>query len=232
MTQASGLRAAKKLETWRALRAAAIELVNARGFAAVSVEEIAAAARVSKSTLFNYFDSKESLLLDPDPEDPARWRALAAARPADEPTWDGLREIVTAAICHDESKLLMRKSLIDQCQVMLEPAMAASEPFRGFIREWVGGRIPADPLLVALVVNAALAVVHTAYRGWHPEDGVPHFRTLLRRGFDTVGQGLLNLPAGSPDPAAAALNRAGPVANLAGPVSSLAGPVSSLAGPS
>ncbi|MGW0040263.1 TetR/AcrR family transcriptional regulator [Rhodococcus sp. NPDC003348] len=198
MTQTHGLRATKKLDTWHALRGAALELVTARGFDAVSVEEIAAAARVSKSTLFNYFDSKEALLLDPDPEDPARWRALAAARPADEPLWESLREILVAVACRDESKLLLRKAMMEQCQAMLEPALAASEPFRGFIREWVGTRIPAEPLLIVLVVNTALAVVHTAYRGWRPDDGVPAFEEMLRRGFDLVGHGLLDLPKVGP----------------------------------
>ncbi|MFF0815305.1 TetR/AcrR family transcriptional regulator [Rhodococcus sp. NPDC003318] len=201
MTQASGLRAAKKLETWRALRAAAIELVSARGFDAVSVEEIAAAARVSKSTLFNYFDSKESVLLDPDPEDPARWRALAAARPADEPMWHSLREIITATACHDEGKLLLRKAMIEQCQALLEPAMAASAPFRGFVREWVTARV-TDEMVAALVVNSTFAIVHTAYRCWHPDDGVPQFETLVRRGFDVVGRGMVALsenPATAPE---------------------------------
>ncbi|MFD4295357.1 TetR/AcrR family transcriptional regulator [Rhodococcus sp. NPDC058505] len=198
MTQASGLRAAKKLDTWRALRGAAVDLVTARGFDEVSVEEIAAAARVSKSTLFNYFDSKEALLLDPDPEDPARWRALADARPADEPVWQALCEILVGVTCRDEARLLLRKAMIEQCQAMLEPALAASEPFRGFVREWVGGRIPADPMLVAFVVNSALAVMHTAYRGWRPDEGAPAFERILRDGFAVLGRGLLDLPSAGP----------------------------------
>lgn len=198
MTQVSGLRAAKKLDTWRALRTAAIELVTARGFDSVGVEEIAAAAGVSKSTLFNYFDSKEAVLLDPDPEDPARWRALAASRPADEPLWESVREIIVRVTCDDEPKLVLRKAMIEQRQAMLEPALAASEPFRGFLREWVGDRIPAEPLLVTLVVNSALAVAYTAYRGWRPDDGPPAFAELLRRGFDVVGDGLRDLPRAAP----------------------------------
>lgn len=192
MTQTSGLRAAKKLETWRALRAAAVELVGARGFDAVGVEEIAAAARVSKSTLFNYFDSKESLLLDPDPEDPARWCALVAARPAGEPMWHSLREIVTQTLCHDESKLVLRKAMIEQCQTLLEPALAASQPFRDFIRDWVVTRVP-DEAVAVLVANSTFAVVHTAYRCWRPEDGVAQFESLVRGGFDLLGSGMVHL---------------------------------------
>ncbi|WP_116200598.1 helix-turn-helix domain-containing protein [Amycolatopsis circi] len=44
---------AQKLQTWRAIRATAFELIGERGFEAVSVEEIAAAADVSRSTFVN-----------------------------------------------------------------------------------------------------------------------------------------------------------------------------------
>ncbi len=81
----SGLRVSKKIETWRTLHACALDLVDTRGYDDVSVEEIAAAARVSKSTLFNYFESKEALLFDPGPGDCERWQALADERPASEP---------------------------------------------------------------------------------------------------------------------------------------------------
>ena len=196
MTQAVGLRAAKKLETWRALRAAAVELVTERGYDGVCVEEIASAANVSRSTLFNYFDSKESLLLDPDPEDPARWRARAAARPDDEPLWDSLREIIVGCVGPDEPKLLLRKSIIVTSPATLESAWAASEPFRIFVREWAAGRLTGtddDVFQVALVVNTAFAVVHTAYRAWQPDEGADRFQGLLRAGFDVAGAGFAKL---------------------------------------
>ena len=192
MTQPAGLRAAKKLETWRALRAAAVELVCARGYDAVCVEEIAAAANVSKSTLFNYFDSKESLLLDPDPEDQAYWRCRAAARPADEPLWDSLREIIVGCVGRDEPKLLLRKNIIVASPPTLESVWSASEPFRTFVREWAGCRTAGtdlDAFHLALVLNSAFAVVHTAYRAWQPGEGVARFEQLLRDGFDLAGAG-------------------------------------------
>jgi AcrR family transcriptional regulator len=63
VTQPAGLRARKRERTRQALSDAAIALFLARGFDQVSVAEIAAAAEVSKPTLFRYFDSKEDLVL-------------------------------------------------------------------------------------------------------------------------------------------------------------------------
>ncbi|MFF3209596.1 TetR family transcriptional regulator [Streptomyces sp. NPDC002886] len=64
MENTTGLRESKKLRTRRQLAATALELFLERGFDAVSVADIAAAAEVSKPTLFRYFPSKEDLVLD------------------------------------------------------------------------------------------------------------------------------------------------------------------------
>ncbi|MFD8982550.1 TetR/AcrR family transcriptional regulator [Streptomyces sp. NPDC059564] len=64
MDNTTGLRESKKLRTRRQLAATALELFLERGFDAVSVADVAAAAEVSKPTLFRYFPSKEDLVLD------------------------------------------------------------------------------------------------------------------------------------------------------------------------
>ncbi|MFC9298929.1 TetR family transcriptional regulator [Streptomyces sp. NPDC057011] len=64
MDNTTGLRENKKLRTRRLLAATALELFLERGFDAVSVADVAAAAEVSKPTLFRYFPSKEDLVLD------------------------------------------------------------------------------------------------------------------------------------------------------------------------
>ncbi|MFF3552378.1 TetR/AcrR family transcriptional regulator [Streptomyces tsukubensis] len=92
---ASGLRERKKERTRRALSDTAIALFVERGFDAVPVTEIAAAAGVSKPTLFRYFPAKEDLVLYrfADHEDePAR--VVAAARRAGEPPLEALRRHV------------------------------------------------------------------------------------------------------------------------------------------
>ncbi|WBQ08046.1 TetR family transcriptional regulator [Kribbella sp. CA-293567] len=59
----TGLRDRKKQQTHEALSQAAIELFLKRGFDQVSVADIAAAADVSKPTLFKYFATKQDLAL-------------------------------------------------------------------------------------------------------------------------------------------------------------------------
>ena len=63
-----GLRETKKQETRREIADTAMRLFVQRGFDRVTVAEVAAAARVSEKTVFNYFPSKEDLFFDEVPE--------------------------------------------------------------------------------------------------------------------------------------------------------------------
>jgi AcrR family transcriptional regulator len=63
MSEPTGLRARKKERTRDAIGAAAVSLFLAHGFDSVSVNDVAAAAEVSKPTLFRYFPTKEDLVL-------------------------------------------------------------------------------------------------------------------------------------------------------------------------
>lgn len=57
------LREQKRFETRLRIEDAATQLVDERGFADVTVEEICAVAGISRRTFFNYFDSKDSAVL-------------------------------------------------------------------------------------------------------------------------------------------------------------------------
>src|SRR5882724_12414702 len=70
--EAGGLRERKKRLMRQQLSDTATEMFVERGFDAVRVAEIAEACGVSEKTVFNYFPTKESLVLD-------RWDATMAA---------------------------------------------------------------------------------------------------------------------------------------------------------
>ena len=67
-----GLRERKKAVTRQRLSDTATQLFLERGFDAVRVTEVAAACEVSEKTVYNYFPTKESLVLD-------RWATTAKA---------------------------------------------------------------------------------------------------------------------------------------------------------
>jgi AcrR family transcriptional regulator len=77
----SGLRERKKRRTREAIAQAAGDLFRERGFAAVTVDDVARAADVSRQTVFNYFPTKEQMLFDRDEEIGAALLSLVSGRP-------------------------------------------------------------------------------------------------------------------------------------------------------
>jgi AcrR family transcriptional regulator len=60
---ATGLRERWRVKARRNIQERALDLFDERGFAAVTIEEIAAAAEVSPSSVYRYFGTKEGLLV-------------------------------------------------------------------------------------------------------------------------------------------------------------------------
>jgi AcrR family transcriptional regulator len=69
----------------------ALELFAANGYDNTTVDDVAAAAGVSRRTLFNYFRNKEDLALSSLSEQGELIAARFAERPTDEDVWDSLR---------------------------------------------------------------------------------------------------------------------------------------------
>lgn len=88
-------RESKKRETRQRISDVATGLFFERGFEAVTIDDIAAAANVSKMTVFNYFSRKEELMLDR--EDDLKllsFRQALRERPDGIPPIDALRALV------------------------------------------------------------------------------------------------------------------------------------------
>jgi AcrR family transcriptional regulator len=64
----TGLRERKKRATRAAIHHAALELFAAQGFAGTTIDEIAAAADVSRATVFTYFPTKEDIVFGEAPQ--------------------------------------------------------------------------------------------------------------------------------------------------------------------
>jgi AcrR family transcriptional regulator len=83
-TDEQGLRARKKRALRLLLGDVALRLFAERGFDAVTVADIAAAANVSDKTVFNYFPTKEDLVLDGRDEAEAELVRTVVERPPGE----------------------------------------------------------------------------------------------------------------------------------------------------
>jgi AcrR family transcriptional regulator len=105
----TGRREQKREETRRRLTRAAQRLFAEQGFDRTSVDEIAAAAGVSRRTFFHYFDSKEDVILSRGAEfERALLEAIRTA-PPEEPLLRVAEQAMIAALASfdpDEARLI------------------------------------------------------------------------------------------------------------------------------
>ncbi|MHC1558350.1 TetR family transcriptional regulator [Actinomycetospora sp. C-140] len=166
-----GLRERKKQRTRAELQRHALRLFRDRGFAATTVDEIAAAAEVSRSTFFRYFPTKEDVVLldDVDPLYEAAFRAI----PAGTPLLEALRRSMHTAFASlsDEKRALeevrmdLARSIPEIGAVLRERNTFGVDHVAALVAEAVG-RSAADEEVVVFagVVSgarlAAQALVH------------------------------------------------------------------------
>src|SRR2546427_13014219 len=109
---ARGLRERKKLKTKEAIQREAMRLFQEQGYEETTIDQIAEAAEISPSTFFNYFPTKEDVVLF-DAYDPMAVQMLLD-RPKDEPLSIGLRKVLeglAAAFERDKRMILARGRL-------------------------------------------------------------------------------------------------------------------------
>ncbi len=84
----AGLRGRKRAATHARIQAEAMRLFLQRGFEATTLDDIAAAAGVSRRSLFHYFASKEEIVFSTKADFPDLIAEAISRRPADEPLLD------------------------------------------------------------------------------------------------------------------------------------------------
>ncbi|MFD4366739.1 TetR/AcrR family transcriptional regulator [Rhodococcus sp. NPDC058521] len=101
-TAPAGLRKSKKRETRQSISDHATRLFIAKGFEQTTIAEIAAAARIAKKTVTNYFAHKEDLALDHQDEFTGALAATVDARQTGESALHALRRAFQDAVTtHD-----------------------------------------------------------------------------------------------------------------------------------
>ncbi|MFK7603633.1 TetR/AcrR family transcriptional regulator [Deinococcus sp. SM5_A1] len=116
------LRERKRRRTRQAILAAATELFERDGYTATTLDDIAAAAEISKRAIFSYFASKEDLLF---PESDARIGAaigaIEARQPGDGPVQVLMRAMTTTT--QDSDDLTGRRAALRLRLIRTVPAL-------------------------------------------------------------------------------------------------------------
>ena len=155
----------------RELEVAALQLFAEQGFDQTTVDDIAAAAAVSRRTFFRYFDSKPAVLWGAFDDEVQSIRARLSATPVDVELMTAVRQAVVAANhyrAEDIPELRLRMQLI-----ITVPALAASsyvryEAWERAVSEFAASRLgqDVDALVPLALGRATLAVCRAAYDRW------------------------------------------------------------------
>jgi AcrR family transcriptional regulator len=176
------VREARRRESWRALQGAAVQLVRERGFAAVTVDDIAAAAGVSRRTFFNHFPTKVAALFDPDPEDAERLRRLLEEADGADDVWGALRGVWLAYLAGHRHLIAVRRQLMDDPELLAYQAVAYRY-VETSMAGWLRRQLPGDAYVAALLTGMSAAVVGAAFAAFAPGDPVDAFLAQVQRGF-------------------------------------------------
>lgn len=177
----------------RDLELIALRLFTERGFEETTVEQIAAAAGVSKRTFFRYFDSKVAVLWYSFDHEVATLRAELACPPGDLTTFGAIRRAVLAANVYraqDVPELRMRMALLGSIPELIASAAIHYDAWERAISDFVAGRTGGAPdgLHALAVGRATLAVCRAAYDRWvvHADADLA---TYLGAALDALGAG-------------------------------------------
>jgi AcrR family transcriptional regulator len=167
-----GLRERRKRLTAAELEAAALRLFGERGFDAVTVDDIAAEADVSRRTFFRYFASKEDVLLADHHVQLARLREAMAARPADEAILTALRNAllsITGDFEERRERVILRGRIMRETPSLQARSLVHQKAWEDAMQQMVADRLGVDPVLdlrPGVVAATALAAMRVAFNNW------------------------------------------------------------------
>jgi AcrR family transcriptional regulator len=186
----AGLRERKKQKTKVAIQRAALRLFKRQGYEETTVEQIAAAADISESTFFNYFPSKEDVVIY-DEYDPQIFAALATGK-HDEPLATSIEKLIATLgdlFEADHDAIYERAKLSLEVPELRAHAWEELEKARDQMGAIIATRTgrPASDLRVRVVSIALVGAAFEAAMEWVRSGGKGNMIDLLKKAIDAIG---------------------------------------------
>jgi AcrR family transcriptional regulator len=196
-----GLREVKRERTRRLIADKAFELFGSHGYGRTTVEQIAAAAEVGPSTLYRYFPTKETLVL----EFVDTCLAEAVAWFHDQPGLelaDGLRAVIERVLEQLETNPDRVRAVFDLAEQAGSVSAQLNEliwRFRNDLADELIRRLPSDDprqseFVAALSAGIAMNVIETVVRVWVEHPDTVEAKPLAHQAMEYLAAGTVPLP--------------------------------------
>ncbi len=155
----------------RALELIALRLYTEQGFEETTVEQVAAAAGVSRRAFFRYFDSKAAVLWHEFDGEVEALRAAFSRIPDDVPMMSAIRQAVVGVNryrAEDLPELRTRINLISSVPALQASAAPHYNAWEQAVSDFAAARLhqPADSLYALAIGRTTLAACRAAYDRW------------------------------------------------------------------
>jgi AcrR family transcriptional regulator len=186
----TGLRERNKLRRHEQITDAALRLFAQRGFDGTTIDDIAAAAEVSRRTFFRYFARKEDVLLDWKRRTAEELREALAARPASESPLQAVHGALATVAAGYGAQPDLTLGLMRQLES--GPELHAGSDYQAWdavLTEGVAQRLGVDALrdpLPRLLATVGFAVLTATVHRWGETGGEQDLLALLDEGFASL----------------------------------------------
>jgi AcrR family transcriptional regulator len=183
----------------------AIGLFAERGFDAVTVDDIAAAAGMSQRTFFRYFATKDEVVLEYERHLLRRLLAAFDARPVGEGAVTALREafLTTSHVePRDRADVVRLGRILESAPSLQARADGERVAERRALAERVAARmgVPVGDMRARAVVAAMTGVADAEFRAWTRSGGKGDPAARIATALELVERGLTELDRPCPGP--------------------------------
>lgn len=191
MSQALGRREQNRRTRRAALIREARGLFEERGFEGVTVEEVAAAAGVSKRTFFRYFPSKEDVVFPEHERRLERFSDLVRMRVAGEPPMAAVQRAFVALgsqMMADRDEVVALQRIVDASPGLLAADRRRDRQWDAVVAAALAGRgLPT--LEHRIAAGAIMGALRTVLRVWFDGDGADDLVAMGMQAFAALGAG-------------------------------------------
>ncbi|MET0418268.1 MAG: TetR family transcriptional regulator [Actinoplanes sp.] len=195
VTASPGRRDRKKQQTRAALIDAALRLVAERGLDRVTVEDISEAADVSARTFFNYFASKDDVLIGDQFVDNTGMRERFLGIDPAVPVLDALLLAIGPSLDEmqaDREKWFLRMRVMKEHPTLIASLLARGATAERDLVTAIAERLDLDPDSAYPAITAAVtgAAVHSSMVRWAACGGARTLPDLVSEAFAVLATGL------------------------------------------